>query len=136
MIYLDYAANTPVDPRVLQVYCDVSADYIANPNSTHALGFSAKEKLNECTAKIAELMNILPEEIIYTSGASESNNLAIKGAALQNKKYGKHIVTTYLEHSSVNGAMGYLQSLGFEVDYAEITPEGLVDLDSLKGTAA
>lgn len=132
MIYLDYAANTPVDPRVLQTYCDVTTEYAANPNSTHPLGLRAKAYLDQCTEEIAQLLGVLPEEIIYTSGASESNNLAIKGAAGQYKKYGRHIVTTMLEHSSVNGAVGYLESLGFEVDYADITPDGLVDLDSLK----
>jgi len=132
MIYLDYAANTPANEEVIKVFSDVSREYIANPNSAHQLGILAKTRLNESTKKIASLLNVLESEIIYTSGASESNNLAIKGAAEQYKRYGKHIITTYLEHSSVNGAMQTLQNLGYEVDYVDITQSGLVDLDHLK----
>lgn len=132
MIYLDYAANTPADEEVVKTFCDVSLKYIANPNSSHKLGMMAKEKLDQCTKNIAELLNVKESEIIYTSGASESNNLAVKGIAEQYKKYGKHIITTYLEHSSVNGAMGYLQNLGFEIEYVDINPDGLVDLEGLK----
>jgi len=132
MIYLDYAANTPANEEVIKVFSDVSREYIANPNSAHQLGILAKTRLNESTKKIASLLNVLESEIIYTSGASESNNLAIKGAAEQYKRYGKHIITTYLEHSSVTGAMQALQNLGYEVDYVDITQSGLVDLDHLK----
>ena len=132
MIYLDYAANTPVCEEVLQTFCEVSRDYIANPNSPHPAGLAAKARLNEATAQIAGLLHVREDEIIYTSGASESNNLAIKGAAEQYRKYGNHIITTYLEHSSVNGAMAALQNRGFEVDYVGLTDSGLVDLDELR----
>ena len=132
MIYLDYAANTPVYAEVLQTFCEVSEKYIANPNSGHPAGRAAKACLDDATAQIAELIKVHENEIIYTSGASESNNLAIKGAARQYRKYGKHIITTYLEHSSVNGAMAFLQDLGYEVDYVDITESGLVDLEHLK----
>ncbi|MDF2677522.1 MAG: cysteine desulfurase [Bacillota bacterium] len=132
MIYLDYAANTPVNEEVVNVFRDVSLEFIANPNSSHNLGLKAKERLDDSTKKIAELLNVKESEIIYTSGASESNNLAIKGIAQQYKKFGKHIITTYLEHSSVNGAMGYLQNQGFEIEYVDITDTGLVDLNHLK----
>lgn len=132
MIYLDYAANTPADLQVINTFSEVSKEFIANPNSTHKLGRLALEKLNESTKKIAELLKVSENEIIFTSGASESNNTAIKGIAGHYKKYGKHIITTYLEHSSVNGAIGYIKNNGFEVDYVEITQDGLVDLDNLK----
>lgn len=127
MIYLDYAANTPVRKEVLDTFVTVSREYIANPNSPHSQGKLAKNKLEECTAQIKELLHASDYEVVYTSGASESNNLAIKGAAKKNRSFGKHIITTYLEHSSVNGAMEYLTGEGFEVDYVDITKDGLVD---------
>jgi len=132
MIYLDYAANTPVCEEVLQTFCEVSREYIANPNSPYTLGIQSNERLKNATKQIAGLLNVKESEIIYTSGASESNNLAIKGIAHQYKKYGKHIITTYLEHSSVSGAVSALQSIGYEVDYVDITQSGLVDLEHLK----
>jgi len=132
MIYLDYAANTPVNEEVLQTFCEASRDYIANPNSPHPLGKLAKTCLDSATSQIAGILNVLESEIIYTSGASEANNLAIKGIAQYYKKYGRHIITTYLEHSSVNGSMAALQNLGYEIDYVDIAKNGLVDLVHLK----
>ncbi len=132
MIYLDYAANTPVDEEVLKTFCGVSASYIANPNSGHAAGRAAKERMDSSTAGIAAMLGAKPSEIIYTSGASESNNLAIKGIAGAYKKYGKHIITTYLEHSSVTGAVTALQNAGYEVEFADILENGQVDLQNLK----
>ena len=132
MIYLDYAANTPADEQVINTFAEVSRDFIANPNSTHELGRLATARLKESTAGIAEILGVSDSEIIFTSGASESNNTAIKGIAERNRKYGKHIITTFLEHSSVNGAVGYLQNNGFEVDYVGITDNGLIDLDNLQ----
>ena len=82
MIYLDYAANGPVDKEVLDIYYDTSLKYYANPNSSHKLGYEARKVIDDYTLNIANLLNILPEEIIYTSGATESNNLAIKGFRL------------------------------------------------------
>lgn len=131
MIYLDYAANTPAEEAVLRVFSETVRDFTANPNSAHPLGRQAASRLESATRQIAGLLQVTPEEIIYTSGASESNNLAILGAARQNRGYGKHVITTYLEHSSVNGAMAALQNEGFEVEYAEITEDGQVDLESL-----
>ncbi len=132
MIYLDYAANTPVCEEVLKIFAEVSRDYTANPNSPHTLGMRAKNKLDECTGQIKQLLQAPGYEVVYTSGASESNNLAIKGAAKKLRHAGKHIITTYLEHSSVNGAMEYLAGEGFEVDYVDITRDGLVDTEHLR----
>ena len=132
MIYLDYAANTPVREEVLKTFITVSREYIANPNSPHSSGILAKSKLDECTTQIKDLLHAPEYEVVYTSGASESNNLAIKGAAKKNRNFGKHIITTYLEHSSVNGAIEYLTGEGFEVDYVDITKDGLVDTEHFK----
>jgi cysteine desulfurase len=132
MIYLDYAANTPVDEAVLNTFVETSTNYIANPNSSHRLGRQAKEELDLATEHIAKLVNVKPSEIIYTSGATESNNLAIKGIANEYRKNGKHIITTFLEHSSVTGAFTALQNDGYEVDFVDISRDGHVDLDHLK----
>lgn len=132
MIYLDYAANTPVNKEVLDVFNEVSLQYIANPNAAHALGKLANIRLEECTERIRALLNVPDREVIYTSGATEANNLAIKGIAGKYKNTGKHIITTYLEHSSVNGAMAALQSIGFEVDFVDTGSDGLIDIEHLK----
>ncbi len=132
MIYLDYAANTPPCERALKTFCDVSREYIANPNSSHPLGVAADERLQEATKQFASLLHAGENEIIYTSGASESNNLAIKGAAEHYRSSGKHIVTTWLEHSSVSGAVESLRARGYEVDFAELGEDGRIGLDSLQ----
>lgn len=132
MIYLDYAANTPVHEEVLKAFCDISREYIANPNSTHLLGRQAKERLDEATKNIANMLGVKESEMIYTSGATESNNLAIKGIASKYKKYGKHIITSYLEHSSVTSVVTALQNQGYEIDFVDILDNGLIDLDHFK----
>ena len=131
MIYLDYAANTPVREEVLETFAQTSRKYIANPNSSHRLGLQAKMRLEESTLNIKTLLGAPLHELIYTSCASESNNLAIKGVAKKYKKHGKHIITTYLEHASVTGAMEALANEGFEIDYVDIAADGLVDLEHL-----
>jgi cysteine desulfurase len=131
MLYFDYAANTPACAEALETFCQVTKDFIANPNSAHPLGEAARRRLAEATEQTASLLGVKPEEIIFTSGASEANNLAIKGAAGQYGARGKHIVTTWLEHSSVNGAVAALQERGYEADYAELDENGLVDPESL-----
>lgn len=132
MIYLDYAANTPVDMEVLDTFYDATIKYVGNPNSPHDLGTMASERLNQSTKKIAKLLHGKENEVIYTSGASESNNMAIKGVAHNYKRYGSHIITTFLEHASVTGPFTALQNEGFEIDFVNITPEGQVDLKHLK----
>ena len=115
MIYLDYSANTPVDPRVLEVYCRTEQNFIGNPNSTHCAGQAARQEMNRVTGLIAAQLGVLPEEIIYTSGATEANNLALKGTARAARHVGRHIISTPLEHSSVGATLTALQQQGYEV---------------------
>ena len=131
-IYLDYAADTPPDERVLTVYAETASQCFANPNSAHSAGLAAKQTVDSALSKIAELLHIAPEEIILTSGASEANNLAVKGLAFANRRRGKHIISTFLEHSSVSGALTFLQEQGWEIDLVNIRPDGTVDLNHLK----
>jgi len=132
MVYLDYSATTPVDKRVLDTFVKVSLDYIGNPNSLHKLGVEAKNLEKSATKQIYDIINIEDSEVIYTSCSSESNNMAIKGVCLRNGKKRKHIITTNLEHSSIYGPLGYLQKLGFEVDFVKTNELGLVDIENLK----
>ncbi len=133
MIYLDYAANTPVREEVLSAFIGAAKDYPANPNSPHAWGREAEERLNKSTERLLTLLDLSGRELIYTSGATEANNLAIKGAAQYYRGRGKHIITTFLEHSSVHGAFGALQAAGYEVEYVNLLPAGNIDLEHLGG---
>ena len=133
MIYLDYSATTPVDKRVLSTFNKVCLEYPGNSNSLHKLGMASKELEDYATSKIEELLKLDNSEIIYTSGATESNNHVIKGVASKYQNRGKHIISTYLEHSSVLSTLNYLSSLGFIIDYVKIKDDGLVDLEHLKG---
>ena len=132
MIYLDYSANTPADPTVLDAFYQTERRYIGNPNSTHPAGWAAQVEMARVTDGIAELLGVLPEEIIYTSGASESNNLALKGIVQASRHVGKHIISTALEHSSVGGALSALQQQGCEVDLVDIRRDGTIDLEHLR----
>ena len=132
MIYLDYSATTPVDEEVINTYAKVCRDFIGNPNSLHKLGVEAKKLIEASTEQIAKILGVKPSEIIYTSGSSESNNLAIKGVCSKYENRGHHIITTELEHSSVIAPIQYLQKNGFEVDFVQLDENGLVDLDHLK----
>ena len=132
MIYLDYSATTPVNQDVLDSFTKACNMYPGNPNSLHKLGVASKTMIDKATNQIASIMGVKAEEIIYTSGSSESNNLAIKGICLMYQNRGKHIITTDLEHSSIYGPIDYLLTLGFEVSYVKLTSEGKVDLDDLK----
>lgn len=132
MIYLDYSATTPVNEDVLKSYVDVSLKYPGNPNSLHRLGVESKNLIEQATHQIAQLLNVKEDEIIYTSGSSESNNLAIKGIASMYQNRGKHIITTELEHSSIYGPLNYLIDQGFEVSFVELEKDGTVNLEHLK----
>lgn len=131
MIYLDYSANTPADSRVLQRFVEAEQSFIGNPNSNHTAGLAAREEMNKITGSIAELLGVETSEIIYTSGASESNNLAIKGIARASRHIGKHIISTALEHSSVSGCLTFLQEQGYEIDLVDINRDGTVCLEHL-----
>lgn len=130
MVYLDYSATTPVNADVLNTYVEVTKKYIGNPNSLHKLGVEAKQLIDAATNQIASILGVNRDEVIYTSGASEANNLAIKGIC--GKHTGKHIITTELEHSSVSVTVKYLETLGYEVSYVKLDSKGLVDLEDLE----
>jgi len=131
MTYLDYSATTPVNKEVLESFNKTCLEYIGNPNSLHKLGVKSKMLEESATKQIARLLNVKENEIIYTSGSSESNNLAIKGICERYSRIGKHIITTNLEHSSIYGPIGYLQKQGYEIDFVK-TNKGIVDLEDLK----
>ena len=132
MIYLDYSATTKTDEEVLNTFCKVSNDFIGNPNSLHKLGVEAKKMIDASTDQIASLLNVKSSEIIYTSGSSESNNLALKGICEKYKNRGKHIITTEFEHSSIYGPLDYLMDNGFSVDFVSLDENGIVDLKNLE----
>ena len=132
MIYLDYSANTPVDARVLEQFCAVERRCIGNANSHHQAGSAAKAEIDAATIKIASLLSVQPAEIIYTSGASEANNFALKGLARLSRHAGRHIISTPLEHSSVSGTLTALQEQGYEIDLLDVKQDGTVDLEHLK----
>ncbi len=132
MVYLDYSATTPVDDRVIESYSAACKRFIGNPNSLHKLGLEAKEVIDASTKQIADILGVKPSEIIYTSGASEANNTAIKGICLKYQNRGKRIITTELEHSSIIAPLNYLVTLGFDVDFVKLDDKGRVDLKNLE----
>ena len=132
MIYLDYSANTPADSRVLERFCEVERSCPGNANSRHQAGRDAKLVIDHATQSIAGLLSAQPAEVIYTSGASEANNFALKGLAKLSRHLGKHIISTPLEHSSVSGTLTALQEQGYEIDLVDIRRDGTIDLEHLK----
>ena len=132
MIYLDYSANTPVSPEVLERFVQIEGGFVGNPNSSHQAGRAAQEEMAKVTDGMAELLGVHPAEIIYTSGASEANNLAIKGIARSARHMGRHIISTPLEHSSVSGCLTALQEQGYEIDLIGIEKDGTINLNELK----
>ena len=132
MIYFDNSATTMVDERVLETFNKVCVNYPGNSNSIHSLGVKSKELEEYATNKIAGLLDVKSSEVIYTSGASESNNMILKGVASKYKSRGNHIITSYLEHSSVLETCKYLEDKGFVIDYVNVREDGLIDLEHLK----
>lgn len=132
MIYLDYSATTPVDIDVFDTLSKVTKNYIGNPNSMHSLGQKSMELLESATQQIADIFGVSSNEIVYTGGSTESNNMAIIGAALANHKKGKHIIVSKLEHPSIYVICDYLKSIGFEISYVKNDSDGLIDFDDLK----
>ncbi|MDK4544056.1 IscS subfamily cysteine desulfurase [Kingella kingae] len=132
-IYLDYAATTPIDRRVLDKMLPYMTEMFGNPASnSHAYGWEAEEAVEEARKNIADLINADSKEIVFTSGATESNNLAIKGAAQFYKTKGKHLITVKTEHKAVLDTMRELERQGFEVTYLNVQKNGLLDLEELK----
>jgi cysteine desulfurase len=132
-IYLDYSATTPVDPRVAEKMIPWLTEHFGNPASrSHAYGWEAEKAVEEARAQVAALINADPKEIVWTSGATESNNLALKGAAHFYKGKGKHLITSLTEHKAVIDTMRELERQGFEVTYLQPEPSGLIDLETFK----
>ena len=131
-IYLDNQATTPVDPRVLDAMMPYFREKFGNPHSrSHAYGWEVEEAVEEARARVAAIVGADPKEIVFTSGATESNNLAIKGVAHFYGDRKRHIVTVLTEHKCVLDSCRHLQQEGFEIDYLPVRPNGLIDLDRL-----
>jgi cysteine desulfurase len=132
-IYLDHHATTPVDPRVLAAMLPYFTEHFGNPTSTtHQYGWAADAAVTQARSSLAAAIGASPEEIIFTSGATEANNLALKGAAEAYFSKGQHIITLQTEHNAVLDPCRYLESMGFTVTYLPVLPDGLVDLDRLE----
>ena len=132
MIYLDYSATTPVATEVLDTFVKTSKNYIGNPNSLHTLGVKSKKLMDQATLQITQLLGVQKNELIYTSGATESNNLAIKGIVGKYPNRGKQIITTSLEHSSILEPLHQLENQGYHIRYVHLLQDGTVDLVHLK----
>ncbi len=132
MIYFDNAATTKIYDDALTSYVQVSQKFFGNPSSLHQLGVDAFQVLTKARAQVASLLSVQPEEIFFTSGGTESNNWAIKGTALEKSVFGKHIITTKIEHPSVIQTCKQLERFGFEVTYLDVDSKGIVSVDQLK----
>ncbi|NER38851.1 MAG: aminotransferase class V-fold PLP-dependent enzyme [Oscillatoria sp. SIO1A7] len=132
-IYLDCQATTPLDERVLQAMLPYFREYFGNPaSSSHQYGWEAEAGVKQGRQLLAEAINAEPEEIVFTSGATEANNLAIKGVAEALFQKGRHLITVQTEHNAVLDPCQYLESLGFEVTYLPVNPDGTIDLAELE----
>lgn len=135
MIYLDYVSTTPLNQEVNRMYQSLLNDYFANADSLYSLGLKTSALMEKSRELTAQLLHVLPEEIIFTSGASESNSTAIKGCAFQYQNRGKHIITTAVEHSSVYQSCVQLRDVfGFDVDFISVDENGQLDLQQLEKT--
>lgn len=131
-VYLDYNATTPIDPLVADAMLPYLYEHFGNPSSSHAYGVTAKKGVENARTQIAQMLGCLPEEIIFTSGGTESNNLAIKGAALANRDKGNHIITSAIEHPAVLEVCADLEKQDFEVTYLSVDEFGMVDPDEVE----
>lgn len=131
-VYLDNSATTIPYPEVVDVYTKALKEYYGNPSSLHRLGAEADKVLTAARQMAANLLQISPEEVIFTSGGTEGNNLAISGVAFQYSRRGKHLITTQIEHSSVLNTFHFLENQGFEVTYLPVDANGMISLDDLK----
>src|SRR4030042_3784275 len=131
-IYLDYNASTPIDPDVIKEMAPYLRDRFGNPSSGHLYGRQAKEGIEEARRQMAELINGKVGEIVFTSGGTESDNIALCGAAFANRKKGRRIVTSVTEHPAVLNPCRWLQTQGFDVKYIGVDQFGLVDLEQIE----
>jgi len=131
-IYLDYAATTPVDPEVVKAMSSFFTDTFGNPSATYSYGQEAKEAIEEARVKVSELIGAEVDEIVFTSGGTESDNFALVGVAYANQARGNHIITTPVEHHAVTETCKYLEERGFRITYVPVDEHGLVDPSDVK----
>lgn len=131
-VYADYAATTPVKPEVIEEMMTIYKSHFGNPSSIHSIGRDARRYLDESRRTVAKLLNAKPSEVIFTSGATESNNTAIKGLVYANEHLGNHIITTKIEHHSVLHVFEQLEKEGYDVTYLDVDDTGAIDLHQLK----
>lgn len=131
-VYADYAATTPVKPEVIEEMMTIYKSHFGNPSSIHSIGGDARRYLDESRRTVAKLLNAKPSEVIFTSGATESNNTAIKGLVYANEHLGNHIITTKIEHHSVLHVFEQLEKEGYDVTYLDVDDTGAIDLHQLK----
>ena len=131
-VYLDHSATTPVRPEVAEVMAKYLTQYFGNPSSIHSFGRVGKKALEEAREQVARLIGARPEEIVFTSGGTEADNLAIIGTALANRKKGNHVIISSIEHHAVLDSGKYLEKLGFEVSYLPVDRDGLVRMEDVE----
>lgn len=132
--YLDNSATTKCTGAAAEMVYKLLTEEYGNPSSLHMKGIEAEKYLNDSKKKIAKTLKVQEKEIVFTSGGTESNNLAIIGAAMANMRSGKHIITTEVEHASVHSVMQYLEESGFEITYLSVDHDGVIDIDELKNS--
>lgn len=133
-IYLDYNATTPIDPEVLEEMSPYISSSFGNPSSSYSIGRKNKEAVNKARQQVASLLNASPDEIIFTSGGTESNNHAIRGIAYANRYKGKHIITSSIEHPAVTEVCKHLNSLGYEITYLPVDKNGKINPKDVEDT--
>jgi cysteine desulfurase len=131
-IYLDYNATTPIDPEVAAAMLPYIREHFGNPSSTHAYGIEARKGVDKARGQVAALLNCSPAEVLFTSGGTESNNHAIKGAARAHRSKGNHIITSAFEHPAVTEVCEYLAAGGYDITYVPVDVHGIVDLEALE----
>jgi cysteine desulfurase NifS len=131
-IYLDYNATTPILPEIADAMHPFLTDFFGNPSSSHWYGIQTKKAIEQARQQVASLLECQVDEIIFTSGGSESNNYAIKGIAFAKKEKGNHIITSQIEHPAVTEVCEYLKKWGFEISYIPVSEQGVIDLDALE----
>ena len=132
MIYLDNSATTKPYPEVVDSFRQVTEQFFANPSSIHELGGQSEQLLMSARKQVAQLLGVKEEEIVFTSGGTEGNNIAIKGIALEHRQRGKHIITSEIEHPAVYDTCKSLEQLGFEITFLPVDQQGVVSVDDVK----